>query len=375
MQAAEPTLAASTFTGPRAVGSGHCPWTKVPISIRRTADARRMLRQAAQEWRVILLSWAAIAGLVALDGIVATPVRLLAVALLVLLVGGRLHALGVVLHDACHMPHAPGSAHARPDVRLRWLAALAGYPIATTIEAMRFHHLRHHRFSCMAEDPYLKPGTDQGLRWILLRARGLLIVPFWSVRALLGTAITVWAAAGRNPGAALGIYRRVFLQDRGARNPSARTLRETITCARSDLGQAVFIVLALLLTWRWPFGTFIAYWLPVSVAGVFNAHRVAAEHRHALRTDDGLDAMLSMTLTHGRRGGVGGLLSRLLLYPRNIGFHQVHHLYPAAELASLPALDRWWRERASTDATAATDARLSQKRPQSNPPPPIPGCE
>lgn len=316
-----------------------------------------MLAQAGLEWRLIAAAW----------GLMLAVPSPWVVAPLVVFVGGRLHALGVVLHDACHMPHAPGSASAKGDARLGWLALLAGYPIATTIEAMRFHHLRHHRFSCLAQDPYLKPGVDRPWCALLMRARGVLIAPFWSLRALLGC-VLAWQARrgdGAAPPRLLGVYRRLFLQDAGA--DCARAQREALACARADRGQALFLLAVLLVGWRWPTAAVLGYWLPVTVAGVLNAHRVVAEHRHVLRPDDGLESLLQATVTHA-----GGWWSRLLLYPRNIGYHEVHHLYPAVALDALPALDRWWRSR-SPKRVAASVASDSQKRPLSNPPPPTPG--
>ena len=313
--------------------------------------------QAGVEWAWILLAW------VLMLAVSSTSLRVL----LVVFVGTRLHALGVVLHDACHMPRACGSAGAQRDARLGWLALLAGYPIATTIEAMRFHHLRHHRFTCLAQDPYLKGDAKRPWRAFLLRARGVMIVPFWSLRALIGCAIA-WQAqrgAGAVAPGLIGVYRRVFLQDLGADSPRVR--RETLACARADRGQALFLGVVLALGWRWPAEAVLAYWLPVTVAGVLNAHRVVAEHHHVLRPDDGLRSLVEGTLTHD-----GSWSSRLVFYPRNIGFHQVHHLYPAAALDSLPALDRWWRS-CVPNRRAASAASVNQKRPLSKPPPPTPG--
>jgi fatty acid desaturase len=32
----------------------------------------------------------------------------------------------------------------------------------------------------------------------------------------------------------------------------------------------------------------------------------------------------------------------MLLFPRNIGYHVVHHLYPQAALETLPQLHAWY---------------------------------
>lgn len=344
-----------------------------------------MLRQAAVEWAWIGVLNYALWWVLARHGEAATVglPGLLAAAVLIVLVAGRLHALGVVLHDACHMARAPGSRRARTDPALGVLALLAGHPIGTTIEAMRFHHLRHHRFSCQPADPYFKRDTDQLSRALALRATGLLIAPFWTVRALLGTAI-VWLPGGIRW---LPVYRRVFLQDRSQDHPDAPTAaahgtseglghaapealghgdREALACARADPAQLAFLAVALLSTWRWPSALALGYWLPLAVAGLLNAHRVIAEHRHVLRADDGIASLLATTVTHGG-GGWKGRLRRLFLYPRNIGYHEVHHLYPSVALAALPALDAWWRGQgpgAATGPVAVPGRQRGEREPE-----------
>jgi fatty acid desaturase len=49
--------------------------------------------------------------------------------------------------------------------------------------------------------------------------------------------------------------------------------------------------------------------------------------------------MVATTRTHD-----GGWLSRALLYPRNIGFHAVHHLHPVVSMDCLPVLHAWYCE-------------------------------
>jgi fatty acid desaturase len=49
------------------------------------------------------------------------------------------------------------------------------------------------------------------------------------------------------------------------------------------------------------------------------------------------ETVAAHTLTHER-----GLFTRSVLFPRNIGFHVVHHLYPQAALETLPGLHEWY---------------------------------
>jgi len=274
-----------------------------------------LLRQAAVEWAWLVAAWVAMAFLpLALD----LP--------LVLVVAGRLHALGVILHDAAHMPLRGKTA------ATRLLEVMVGYPIATTLEAMRYHHLRHHRDSGMATDPYFKAGVEErpGL-WLVQWLRGLLLMPFWTLRAPFG-ALSLVVPALRRP------YARAFLQDR-SRDDLARS-PEVLACARAELGQLAFqlpLVVAFVL---WPGVMAFHYALPATVTGLLASYRVLCEHRYVAVTDRKITTLLATTRDHHL-----GLLGRLLLAPRNIGFHVVHHIHPQVAQEHLPALRDWYRAR------------------------------
>jgi fatty acid desaturase len=240
-----------------------------------------------------------------------------------LLVAGRLHALGVVLHDACHMRTSRGSAAAA------MLELLAGYPIATTVRAMRYHHLRHHRFSGMPLDPYLKPGISSNpARRNGRRLLGLLLVPVWILRCFYGT-VALAVPALRNS------YGRWFLQDRGHRDLTDDP--EVLSCLAAEPRQALWFVLIAAVAAVYPGAVLTYYVIPLLLAGALNVNRVIVEHEHVRCLDRKPDTVLATTCTHSAAWG------RIFLFPRNIGFHQAHHLYPAVALECLPALDRHLR--------------------------------
>jgi fatty acid desaturase len=242
--------------------------------------------------------------------------------LIAITIAGRLHALGVVLHDACHLP----TLFSRPKQLA--LEVLCGFPIATTLRAMRFHHLRHHQWSCTTNDPYFKPKSSK-LNWaIWLRARGIFIIPFWIVRSLLGSVVCL-----RLSNKAFTTYRKYFLQDLGhnASQVSAKTIDEVMACATDEKAQVLFFIAIGLITYQWPQFMLAFYWIPVSLAGVLNAHRVIAEHRHAPRHDETTSSMLGTTVTHLFRNRF-----HHIFYPLNIGYHEAHHLFPTLKLQTLP---------------------------------------
>jgi fatty acid desaturase len=271
-----------------------------------------LVRMAATEWAWMGACWLAMA--------LWPPVAPLAV----LVLGGRLHALGVIFHDAVHL-----SAR-RKGWGLRLLEVLAGYPVASTWESTRYHHLRHHRDAGLPTDPYRRrpqSGWRLGLTAVLL----LGVVPFWMVRGVVGS--LAWACPPLR-----GPYARVFLQARAAAEPA--DLEEVRACAASEPGQVLFHLALLALAWRWPGAVLWGYGLPLLVAAGLNARRLLAEHTPAEIHGRTLADVLAVTSDHGL-----GWLGRLALAPRNVGCHVVHHLHPQVSLEHLPRLREWYLAR------------------------------
>jgi fatty acid desaturase len=286
----------------------------LPAGLLQPASVTTLIRYALADWAVIVFCWLALA-LAWADRGWLFPVAWLIIA-------GRFHALGVVLHDACHMRAQQRASRLMPVLEL-----LAGYPIATSLAAMRYHHLRHHRHSGGPEDPYLKLGIShhRGQR-NLRRVLGLLLVPAWIVRGFYGSlALAVPALRGS--------YARWFLQDRSGRDVSGSA--EVIRCLRSEPPQALLFVLAIAASVQYP-QVILYYFVPLMLAGAINVNRVIVEHVHVACADRRAETILATTVTHDR-----GAWRRLFLFPRNIGYHQAHHLYPTAALNCLPALHAW----------------------------------
>jgi fatty acid desaturase len=299
-----------TGTSPRDHG-GRSPVQGPPPQV-CVARVPRLLRYAVIDWLVIGSTWVILWQ---------SAAWIYPIALLILV--GRFHALGVVLHDACHMGK-------RTNVRWTWLLQLlAGYPIGTTLRAMRYHHLRHHRHSGSAQDPYLRIGISNSLRRRnLRRLAGLLLVPLWIARSFFGTVALVLPSLRCT-------YGLVFLQDR-SRSDLAQS-REIRSCLRAEPAQAGFFVLVGVVAWSYPAPVLILYFLPLVLAGAVNVNRVIVEHIHVLCADRRPETVAATTVTHS-----AGLLARMLLFPRNIGYHVVHHLYPQAALETLPELHAWY---------------------------------
>lgn len=295
-------------------GMGEVRRSQAPRELLVRSTTSQLLRLALEEWTWMALAWLAMALL---------PLWLAPLPMLV--VAGRLHALGIILHDASHMP-----LKGKPWL-MRLLEVLAGYPIATTLNAMRYHHLRHHRDSGMATDPYLKPMLDgRPLLYALYTLRGVLLLPLWIARGPLGL-LALLIPRLRNG------YGRLFLQDRSGEDLTRS--RELLSCAREELGLVLFhaALFAALVLWPWPIT--MAYLLPATLTGVIAARRLLREHNYERTFDRRAETLFATTNDHGL-----GRLDFLLMAPRNIGMHVVHHLHPQVSLTALPALREWYRE-------------------------------
>jgi fatty acid desaturase len=292
----------------------HLSRNRVPRELLVPPDLRVLVLLALRDWALIGASWAAMALL---------PVWTWPLPILV--ITGRIHGFGVLLHDAAHMP----LKRKTPIIRL--LEVLTGYPLATTLNAMRYHHLRHHRDSGMPTDPYFKDGVEEKpLLYALNVARGALLLPFWTVRAMVGP--LAWAVpAVRNT------YGRVFLQDKSGEDLTHS--REVVACAREDVGQLVFQAAVLAIAVAAPWAVFWGYVVPGTLAGLLAARRLLVEHRYVRTPDRKVETLLATTNDHQ----IGSPLAWLIA-PHHIGYHVVHHIHPQVGLRHLPALRDWYRE-------------------------------
>jgi len=283
----------------------------VPADLLEKPTPTGLVIMVLQEWAMILM----LSTIAFLAPMWVYPV-------IALLMAGRYHALGVVLHDATHM------SLRRKSIAIRFVEIFAGYPIATTLNAMRYHHLRHHRDSGMQTDPYYKSGKQDFIWWTLNTLRGLILVPFWSLRALIG-GLSFLIPSLRD------IYGHVFLQDRS--DADMRNSAEIRDCASAEWGQIIFTAAMTLLVIRFPVEMIAGYLLPVSIAGMLAARRLLLEHNYMPVKDRKIETIIATTNDNHM-----GIFGALFLAPRNIGYHIVHHIHPQVRLGALPELRDWY---------------------------------
>ena len=275
------------------------------------ANPRVLLQWAVFDWSIIAAAWATM-----------TVVNHLAVTVVgIIVVASRLHALGAILHDACHKRRRPAS-------RMWWLVeALAGWPIASTIEAMRYHHLRHHATSGTQMDPY--HGTAHAhttWRRYVLTVRGIVLPFWWTLRACVAPFALVVPKLRT-------VYGRLFLQDQSGND--LQNNAAVVACAKADLAQLAgqTVVLGSTIAAELPILTY--YLIPVMLAGILNARRVIYEHSWKLNDHQSRSQTWETTVDHDI-----GIIGNAVFYPHNIGLHRIHHMYPTVSFTRLRELDR-----------------------------------
>jgi fatty acid desaturase len=289
----------------------------LPIELLGSARIPRLIGFALADWVAIMAIW-----------ILASQTPPWTYPMWILLLAGRFHALGVVLHDAVHIPRL------RKKFAVRVLEVIAGYPIGSTIEAMRYHHLRHHRDLGMSGDPYLKAWVGKSeFRFWVMSLRYLLLVPLWILRGVYGS-VAAYVPKLRDS------YGRLFLQDRSGEDLTTST--EVIGCAREDRWQSLFYVCLVALAVFYARWMLTMYIVPLVVGGYFAGYRLLVEHDQEPNEDRSFETTIRSTRNHHL-----GLSGWLFFAPHNVGYHVVHHLHPQASLENLPKLQNWYDERGS----------------------------
>lgn len=269
-----------------------------PSEVRRLSaiEPRRALRAIAEEWAVILST---VAFAVWAD---AWAVSLAAIAL----IGARQHALLVIAHDASHfrlLAHRTLNDGVG-NVFLAW-------PMFVSVEGFRHFHGDHHRYLQQEGDgnrvlwgthdagelvpEWRYPKSRAGIAVKVLRRAAFLTGLYWMARGLLG-------------GFMFGAPRR------------AQVMR---------VGLAVAVAAGLTAVSGWK--EFALYWVvPYCTWHVAAQYlRLICEHSAVSSADPRFA---------DTRSTIPGWVGRLLVLPRNIGYHQAHHWFPSVPFYHLPEL-------------------------------------
>jgi fatty acid desaturase len=273
---------------------------RLPASIVRELsriEPHRALFAVASEWLGIV---AAIALYMWRPG----PLTLLAA---VIWIGARQHALTVIAHDASH----------HRFLRRRWANDLLGnlllaWPVFISVAGFRKFHGEHHRW-------FNEPGDGNRV--------------LWRTHTDDGRLRPEWVYPKRRLGLALLLLRHMLLAS-GVRW-ILRGLLSVVYIEEPSWARvgrvAFYVVVALLLTATGLWYEFVLLWLlPLCTWHIVIQYvRLIAEHS-AVHSDD--------PEFGGTRTTLATPLERLLILPRNIGYHIEHHWYPSVPFYRLPEL-------------------------------------
>lgn len=271
-----------------------------------------LLRYALEEWGLLGISF---------TGLVLGPLWLKAICLIVF--GGRLHALGVIVHDISHQ------SLRKKTPLMRVVEIMTGYLIGTTANAMAYHHNRHHRHVNTSQDPYFKLNKKCGpiKRIFMTIGKGSLLPYSWLLRAAFAP------VAHMLPGLRT-IYGRVFLQDVSGKDLSDHP--EILSCIKEDYYLLAFHSLLLTLAFT-ALPVLKVYYLCLPLAGMFCIYRLLIEHEYEVQDSTSMVSIIGTTFDHHNSWPW-----RVFLTPRHIGYHIAHHLHASAALETLPEIREWY---------------------------------
>mgnify|MGYP000427184497 FL=1 len=222
----------------------------------------------------------------------------------------------------------------KKTIKIRILEVSVGYPIATTLNAMRYHHLRHHKDSCMVTDPYFKkPNSNNSIAISLNILKSSILIPFWLLRCLYGNFAFYLPSLRQS-------YAQVFLQDKSGKDLT--NSKEVIQCAKEDIFQLLFltIIFSFVLLFFGLNILFYYYLIPALITGCFSGYRVFKEHSYTRPAHDRkIKTIIQTTEDHNLSG-----ITQFFLAPRNIGYHIIHHIHPQVAWYALPKLRKWYQK-------------------------------
>lgn len=222
--------------------------------------------------------------------------------LILLLIGTRFHALGVLMHEATHYRILKNKKinDIIGEVLLAW-------PLLTTMYSYRKNHFAHHRHVNTDKDPdWLRRVDDHDHDFPKSRSDFFITC----ARYLFGFNI-------------IEEIRKAAVMNKN--NPAPTNIRfSRIALYALLVGSSIIFGFwhCLILYWGLPF--FTAFFLIMYIRGV-------AEHYGSMEYENALN--------HTRHTEANWL-EKILFAPNNVHYHLDHHLYPAVPFYNLPKLHK-----------------------------------
>lgn len=249
----------------------------------------------------LLYNWAIILVTIVFCGQFFTPLSYI---LGIIIIGARMHALAILMHDATHYRFLKNR---------KWNDLLSNlltmYPIFTSIEQYRLNHLRHHRHLNTEEDP----------DWVAKLGKRAFTFPK-SKREFLMSLLSYFFLYQ-------GLMDALWLLKRLSANKPEKKEKAPRNWARASFYLLLFTGLTLTGTWKY----FFLFWIIpyLSTFFMFQYIRSVAEHFGELAYENSLNSTRTVKTNW---------LERFFIAPHNVGYHLEHHLYPGVPFYNLPAL-------------------------------------
>lgn len=279
---------------------------RAPLPVRLDPARLRQLSSldTGEAVGAIVTEWATIAGAIAVASLAQWwPLTLVCI----VLIGARQHALLVLAHDASHFRLL---ANRKAN---DWVGnLLLAWPMFISVEGFRHFHGDHHRF-------LQSEGDGNRVLWGTHDASGQLVPEWRYPKSPLGLVAKVLRRASGFTGL-YWIARGLLGGFMFGAPPAAQAVRALLAI----LGIAALSVLSL-------WAEFFVFWVVPYCTWHVGAQyvRLVCEHS-AVRSGDPRYGDTRSTLP--------GPLGRLLVLPRNIGYHLAHHWYPSVPFYRLPEL-------------------------------------
>ncbi|MEM8887548.1 MAG: fatty acid desaturase family protein [Bacteroidota bacterium] len=223
------------------------------------------------------------------------------------IIGARMHALAILMHDAAHFRFLKNRK--QNDLLTNYLTM---YFIFSSIEVYRKNHLKHHQHLNTEDDPdwFFKLGRRD---FTFPKSRAEFILTVLAYFSLIrGFLDALWFLKRFAPANAPGAKKKASF--------------------KSKLPRILFyVILATVLSIFGLWKAYLLYWvIPyLSTFFMFQYVRSVSEHFGELERDH---------LLNSTRTVKTNLFERFFFAPHNVSYHLEHHLYPGVPYYNLPQL-------------------------------------
>jgi fatty acid desaturase len=253
-------------------------------------------------WRTaaaIAFDWLVVAITIAASVWLSHPIAYVAA---VFIIGGRMHALGILIHEFAHYRFISNKAASEwvGDIFLAW-------PLGTTVDSYRKNHLAHHRYT----------NTDQDPDWVVKVGSQHFTFPQkwqYALANVVGYLVTINSIRDMR-----SILARL--------NKESDQIPRPYKLKRLAFYVAVLSVIGLTGSWL----GLLMYWIVpyFTVFLLFLYLRSVAEHFGSMDYEHELGSSRTV-YPH--------LWEKAFFAPHNVNYHLDHHLYPSVPFYNLPQL-------------------------------------